>query len=252
MIVPLLAVLLPLAPAHADTTRTFFWANAWHAIGAGASSGNQRMDAMTALIRHQRPSAGALAELVPSQWQRFNADMHGRYRIVVGSRSGLTNAVFYDPSAYRLVATRHFRSYFFFGQRVQEPVAILEDRQSAARVAVIAVHNPADLAGRSNARWRARAIRAELAEIARLTRQGLPVLMAGDFNNGPRVRRHLVAHGALVSAVPGSPTRARGVGIDQLFAAGGITLSGYHPIKGRAASRITNHRVVYTADYQVP
>lgn len=247
----LLAALLPLAPVHADETRTFFWANAWHALGAGAASGDARMDRMTALIRRERPSSGALAELMPSQWKRFNADMHGRYRLVVGSRTGLTNGVFYDPTVYRLVARQHFRSYYFFGQRVSEPVAVLEDRQSATRVAVIAVHNPADLAGRSNARWRAKAIRAELAEVARLQRQGLPALLAGDFNNGPDVRRHLVTRGALVSAVPGPPTRHRRVGIDQLFAAG-VTLSDYRPITGHRVSGITNHRVVYTTRYVVP
>lgn len=247
----LLAALLPLAPARADDTRTFFWANAWHALGAGAASGDARMDRMTALIRRRHPSAGALAELMPSQWRRFNADMHGRYRLLVGSRQGLTNGVFYDPTVYRLVASKHFRSYYFFGQRVREPVAVLEDRQSAARVAVIAVHNPADLAGRSNARWRAKAIRAEVAEVTRMRRQGLSVLLAGDFNGGASVRRHLVTGGALVSAVPGPLGRTREVGIDQLFAAG-VTLSGYRPITGPGVSAITNHRVVYTADYQVP
>ena len=246
-----LAALLPLAPARADDTRTFFWANAWQAYGDGAPTAMARMDRLTALIRQLHPAAGALAELEPSQWQRFRADMRGRYGIIPGPGQGLTNAVFYDTTAYRLLAVSHFGSYFFFGRHVRQPVAVLQDQQSGARVAVIAVHNPANLYGRSNARWRAKAIKAELAEVARLRRQGLPVILAGDFNNVVPVRRRLVTLGDLTSAVPVPLSSARGVGIDQMFASG-MTISRYHPITGPRIARITNHRVVYTAEYQVP
>lgn len=241
----LLAVLLPLAPARADDTRTFFWANAWGAYpwGAGRISGNVRMDHLVRLLEHERPAAGSLAELMPSQWQRFNRDMAGRYRLVLGSSHGLTNAVLYDASVYRLVGVQHYRSWYIFGQPVSSPIAILEDQQSGARVAVLAVHNPANLWGRSNRRWRLRCIEAELTQVARLEASGLPVLLGGDFNNVGPVRRHMVRKGLV------SPSDR--VGIDQLFASSGIALSGYHAITGRRIIRITNHGVVYTAHYQV-
>lgn len=268
----LLVVLLPLAPASgrsvtagaadvagaadagiqrvADDTRTFFWANAQQAYGSGAANAVPRMGALTALIRRLHVSAGSLAELEQSQVRRFRLDMRGRYGIVPGSRQGLTNAVFYDTSAYRLAWVSHFGSYFFFGQHVSQPVAALQDLQSGATVAVIAVHNPADLYGRSNLRWRKRAIAAELAEVARLQRAGLPVILAGDFNNKGPVRRRIVARGGLMSAVPCPLSSDSAVGIDQMFASG-LRLSGYHPMWGRHISMITNHEVVYTARYQL-
>lgn len=240
-----LATGLATPAAHASEPGSFFWANAWAAYpwGAGGRSGDARMDKMARLIRREAPGAGVLAELMPSQRQRFEHDLHGRYRLVVGTRTDLTNAVFYDPTAYRLVGTRHFRSYYFGGERVREPVAILEDLQSAARVAVVAVHNPADLFGRSNARWRSRALRAELAEVGRLRAAGLPVLMAGDFNNAETVRRRLLTRGLTPAAT------GRAVGIDQLFAAGPVQLSDYRAIRGPLVAAITNHRAVYTARF---
>lgn len=248
LLVPLAASVIGTAPAQAAVPRTFFWANAWAAYpwGAGGATGQQRMDAMVGLIKRERPAAGVLAELMPSQWHRFERDAHGRYRLVVGSHRGLTNGVFYDSSLYRQVSVRHFRSYYFGGQRVSEPVVVLEDRATAARVAVLAVHNPADLFGRSNARWRDRALRAEAAEVRRLRASGLPVLMAGDFNTGEAARRYLQAHGIHAASA------GHGAGIDQLFADPSVTFDGYRPIRGGQVARTTNHRVVYTARYLVP
>ena len=249
-----LALLLPTIPQPADaasaettgtTTGTFFWANAWaahHTAPHGPSSGPARMRRLVRLIDRGHVGLGALAEVERSQVTAFRRSAPS-HRMLTGGR-GDTTGVFWDAEEYDLVEAYRFRSFTYGGRGLRVPVAVLRDRRTDRRLAVIAVHNPRD-------RWRDRALGRELQEVRRLRRRydgRVSVLVAGDFNDRAAVACR--ARRAGLYSVGNRSCRHHSP-IDQLLVDRDVRTSGYRSIRGGRAGRVTDHPAVYRTDFTI-
>ncbi len=236
-------------PRPASASGVFFWANAWaahHTARTGYWSGSERMRRMVRIIEGQHVTLGALAELERSQIRAFRT--HGSaYRLFLGGR-GMTDGVFWDPSAFDLERKYTFAGYYAGGRRVRVPVAILRDRRTSDRLAVMAVHNPLD--GYS---WRERALARELQEVRKLRRTyggDVSVFVAGDFNAGAAVACQVRSRSRLYSA---GYRNCRGrIPIDQLLVDRSVRIHAVHPTYGGRMRSVTDHPAVYRAKFSIP
>lgn len=241
------------AAAHpaAATRHRVMWLNAWadhHTRPGGDEAWGldspARMRIVVRRLQRQRADLGVLAEVERPQWRAFRA-YAGRALGLVTNGNRTDDVVFWRRSAFRLVGVRRFTTYYRGGRRIHTPVVTLADRGDGRRVAVIPVHQPADLPGRPRqARWRARDLTILRRVVARLR---VPVVVAGDFNarRGPLCRMTRPGPGLVSPLASHSRCRRALPPIDQAFVTSGLRPEGYAVTSGAAVRRATDHGHLY-------
>ena len=171
------------------------------------------------LLQRQHPDVVGLQEL-----QRPQADLLQRLAgdtwAMTGNRD---NVVIYRRDIFDLVSSTTVAIPYFGGHTRQMPLLRLRHRPSGNVIALLNVHNPADVHGPA-ARWRDQAIARERQAVARERAAGHPVLLIGDLNARASAFCAATADDLMSSASGGShhtscrpPAR---MGIDWILGAG--------------------------------
>jgi endonuclease/exonuclease/phosphatase family metal-dependent hydrolase len=130
------------------------------------------------------------------------------------------------------------------------PYVKLRHRVTGREVWFMNVHNPADKYGAA-AQWRRRAVGIESALASRLSENGTPVVLTGDFNDRETAFCQVTRLSPLVSTSGGSygggkctpPSR---MPVDWVFTSRTLTPSNYTIVEGPAVADVTDHFVVYS------
>lgn len=148
---------------------------------------NQRAKAILALASKLGAEVLALQELATISrtfllhrryWRLVSAPFNNVFRT-----TSLGNSIAYRRRQWTLLDTDNIRVPMANRHRgLNMPVALLEDKDSEARVVVIAVHNPSNRPARLGPVTRRLAKGMEVAYAQRCIDAGLPVIVTGDFN----------------------------------------------------------------------
>jgi len=187
---------------------------------------------VVAFQEFESPAAGVVT--ADGDWGLFRATPNDRFR--GGSTGG--NAVAWRTDTWELLDSSEFTVPYRYPLHM--PVVHLKNRDIGGEVYVVGVHNPASTAkqgDQSGARAAARA--EEKRQVLALEQSsGLPVIIAGDFNERGPAKCDLNASGIL------SPGGCGGYnGVDQIFGAGDVTLSDVTP-DNRLLGGISDHPLV--------
>lgn len=159
--------------------------------------------AMRMFRRHDIDIIG-LQEFQPVQSSYLLEHGEGRWELYPGPDGRQPdNAIAWRAARFQLVSTRRFTIPYFGGSDRSMPAVLLEHRRSGRRLWVISVHNPADVHGKAQ-RWRNRAVRIERRFVASLRAEGVPVILAGDFNEREAPFCALTRGGLMTSPAGGS------------------------------------------------
>jgi hypothetical protein len=198
-------------------------------------SGADRVPDMVAQLRKHDVGIAGIQEFQESQQRAFRAANTG-YEMA-GDRD---NAVIWKADRYRKVDETSVTIPYFKGKPRKMPAVQLEDRTTGARVWVLSVHNPADTKSNpGNAGNRAESIRRERAFIQQLEATGIPVIVAGDFNDDKVARSAMEQGGLTHVADPSGSAR----NIDWVFGTSGVRFG--------ATTRDTSPREDQTSDHPI-
>jgi len=187
---------------------------------------------VVAFQEFESPAAGVVS--ADGDWGLFRATPNDRF--AGGSTGG--NAIAWRTDTWELLDSSEFTVPYRYPLHM--PVVHLKNRDTGGEVYVVGVHNPASTAkqgDQSGARAAARA--EEKRQVLALEQSsGLPVVIAGDFNERGPAKCDLNASGIL------SPGGCGGYnGVDLIFGAGDVTLSDLTP-DNRLLGGISDHPLV--------
>lgn len=246
---------VPLKPPDRSNAETTFRMASFnvlgsHLTGPGTSkptyaSGPARMAAGLALLESAGASVVAFNEFETPQASAVLGDGDwGLHRAtpnnLLGAGNSGGNAIGWRDDIWELVETSEFTVPWTV--TLHMPVVRLRNRETGGEVLVIAVHNPATTARAGNqagARTTARNI--EKAEVASLVdKTGLPVIIAGDFNERVEVMCDFSRSG-LTTFRPGCYNGYGGV--DFMFGDGPLQFVDLIP-NNSTLGRISDHPLV--------
>lgn len=199
------------------------------------------------LITHDRAGLVGTQEAQPDQIGDFDQALGGRYAIYPGAAQGYDatpQSLMFRASAWSRVWQDSISIPFMDGWRPQ-PVVRLENRSTGAQLYLINVH----FSPGSQQDDRQKAMDILVAEIKTLRKDGLPILLTGDFNEKRWVFCQITGRTALRAAKGGSNdgttcTPPSGMRVDWIFGVGG-GWSAYHLVDGAEVKRTTDHALQY-------
>jgi endonuclease/exonuclease/phosphatase family metal-dependent hydrolase len=191
---------------------------------------------MIATLKSRNVDVAGLQEFQSSQRKAFKRAAPGYDMYTQGSTS-----IVWKQDRFRLVSSRAVTMPYFGGKPAKRPIVQLEDRTTGKRMWVMNIHNPADVRQHQNqGKFRTEALRRELEIVEQLRKDGLPVFLVGDFNNGERARDVLTAGSELTASDPiGGDTQ-----IDWVFGAGHQGFTSHEVDRSTQSSRISDHPLV--------
>jgi murein DD-endopeptidase MepM/ murein hydrolase activator NlpD len=216
----------------------------------GWASGAHRVPAELRLLENHGVAVAGLQEMQPSQLHAFEALAGSRWQHYPVDEKDTENSLVWRNDVFVALQKTTLPIPYFGGRIRQMPMVELRQRATGATAWFINTHNPADI-GTSphNARWRAEAIRREIAAISQLRSSGEdPVFLTGDLNDRALAFCPLTGGGLMHSASGGSGdpcSPPRHMGIDWIFATAPVMFDGFgvdtSPLHGTS-----DHALVYT------
>lgn len=132
------------------------------------------------------------------------------------------------------------------------PIVRLRHRETGREIYVMNVHNsPRDAQGREPERDQAEAI--EIAAVNELAKDGIPILLTGDFNEHAEIFCRITAETSLVAANGGVNLGGAGgcrppavMRVDWIFGSAGLEFADFRVDTSPAVRRTTDHAVLTT------
>ncbi len=214
---------------------------------SGWASGDVRMRKAVELLDRYAVDVVGLQEFQRPQRQAMLDAAGDRYALY--SPPGDTeNSVAWRRDRWAFVSADTMPIPYFHGNIRDMPIVRLRDLATGGEAIFANVHNPADVHGPAG-RWRAEAIRRELAVMTSLSTQyDVPAFLTGDFNDRTNAFCGLTSGGVLTASAGGShagrcvpPKRA---GIDWIFGTSRSTWAGSSVVRTSQQSRISDHPLV--------
>ncbi len=188
-----------------------------------------RTERTVSLFRRSGTDVAGLQELERSARRTFTS-LAPEYGMFVAD----TRAVVWRKDDFAFVDGHTIRTRTYHGRLARTPVVTLRQRATGGHLAVMSVHNPADVRGPADA-FRDEATRQELAEVLRHrhTADPVPVIVLGDMNARARffcaftetADMHAAAGGSHVDGVCDPPSFAKG--IDWIMGSTDVAFSGF-------------------------
>lgn len=198
------------------------------------------------LITHTGAALVGTQEAQPDQIGDFDEALGGRYAIYPGTAQGYDatpQSLMFRDSAWTRVWQDSISIPFMSGWRPQ-PVVRLKNTASGAQLYLINVH----FSPGSQQDDRQKAMDILVAEIKTLRKDGLPILLTGDFNEKSWVFCQITGRTDLRAAKGGSNDGTceppSGMRVDWIFGVGG-SWSSYHLVDGAEVRRTTDHALQY-------
>lgn len=141
-------------------------------------SGVDRMPATIRFLTDRQVSVAGLQEFQPKQIAAFNRLVGESFAM----HADKDNAVVWRRDMYDLADKGTVDIPYFGGNKRDMPWVLLDPKGPGKPFYVLSLHNPANVRGPA-AKWRAEAVRNELAWGQAAARTGLPVYIVGDFND---------------------------------------------------------------------
>lgn len=199
------------APASMEPARPGFpiTIGAWNVLGASHTegrgcnrcplpdSGPRMARTVRAIGRHHLDVLG-LQEFQPSQQAMFRQQMPG-WAIYANA----DNAVAWNTRTFAFVDATTFTIPYFGGRPRHMPQVRLKHLSTGREIAVLSVHNPADVRGPAR-RWREEAVRTEASIANTLTAADVPVFLTGDMNDRAEFFCQITAASTLIASAGGS------------------------------------------------
>ncbi len=136
---------------------------------------------------------------------------------------------------------------YFHGNIRDMPIVRLRNLATKSDAIFVNVHNPADVHGNAG-RFRAEAMRRELAIMRSLARYDVPAFLTGDFNARADAFCALTAGGTLTASAGGSHAGRcqppRHLGIDWIFATRQSAWTGHSADPAPKRAAISDHPLV--------
>jgi len=158
------------------------------------------------------------------------------------------NTIAWDSGRFKALQTETIGIPYFGGKILQMPYVLLQDTGSGQKIWFANFHNPADVRGNAQ-RWRnsATAIEADLAN--RLSSDGTPVIMTGDFNERAEFFCRLSARAPTMKSASGATGGSscfvpRGAQVDWVLGSESVGFEQYQMLDGGQIDRITDHPVI--------
>lgn len=203
----------PITPTPMEPARPTFTivVGSWNTLGASHTEGRgcnrchlpdsaaRMTPTVQAINRHGLDVIG-LQEFQPGQQAMFKARMPG-WAVYANA----DNAVAWNTSTFEFVDATAFTIPYFGGNPRQMPSVRLRHRATGREIAVLSVHNPADVRGPAQ-RWRDRAVATEASVANGLTAADVPVFLTGDMNDRATFFCHITAASTLIASAGGSRT----------------------------------------------
>jgi hypothetical protein len=159
-----------------------------------------------------------------------------------------TNSIAWRTERFRAVRTETVGIPYFGGGHVQMPYVLLEDVATGQKIWFANFHNPADVHGPAK-KWRntATAIEADLAK--RLSADGTPVIMTGDFNDRAEFFCSFTSQAPFMKSASGAtggpPCNVpRGASVDWVLGSSVVDFAHYQAVDGGVVDDITDHPVI--------
>lgn len=223
----------------ANIGRGSFTAASFNVLGSNHTGGNgaARMPGALRMLAKHGVDVVGLQELQGSQWRAFKRLAGGSFGIWAPSRRHTDNAVAWRLSEFRFVRGSSVTIPYFEGKRQEQPVVLLEHRESRRQYWVGSFHNPAETAQHHNqGRWRAAATRVQVALARRVAATGVPLLITGDMNERDSYRAKLMG-------ATGMHTLGGGW-IDWVFGSSGVRFIGHRQDETPRRTRVSDHPIV--------
>ncbi|GAA1101579.1 hypothetical protein GCM10009668_19850 [Nocardioides dubius] len=216
---------------------------------ARLAPGPTRMaDAIRILDSHQVGVVG-LQELQTPQMQVLAR--HANWSVYPGGgvdQRLTANSIAWRNAEYEAISTETTPIPYFAGEIRQMPVVLLEHKASGQRFYVANFHNPANAHGDAS-RWRAEALRRQIALANTLAENELPIFFTGDMNDREGYFCGLTTSTAMKAANGGSTGTGcqpppKPMPVDWIFGSDEVTFTGYVADRSPAVARTTDHPVV--------
>ncbi len=228
---------------------------AGHGTGRKARpSGVARAGGAARLISGNGVGIVGLQELQWDQAGALSSRLPG-YGIYPGRSLGAReaeNSIMWREDMFDLVEAHTVTIPYFHGNPREMPYVRLRAAANGKELWVLNVHNPADTPQwGNNARWRAAAVRREVALVRSLRRTdpGTPVVMTGDMNDRAEFFCPMVGSGLLAaanggSAGDGSCSPPPATQIDWVLGTPGLSWAGYVVDRSPLVRWSTDHPMV--------
>lgn len=245
----------------ASTRPTAFTVSSFNLLGHGHTvpggnrpgwaSGQTRMRWQVSLLRAHDVSVAGFQEFQGPQFNTFQALAGGEYGVFPGLSMGqapVQNSIVWRSADWELVEAGTTPIPYFRGNRIPMPHVLLRHRVTGQQVWFMNYHNPADAHGPAE-RARNVATSIEIGLANRLSSDGTPVVMTGDFNERTDFFCPVATRANMVSAnggyADGAACRPPGrMDVDWIVGTADLTFSGFVADRGPAVSRTTDHPMV--------
>ena len=213
---------------------------------AGWATGAARMRGAIDLLDRSGAEVAGLQELQRSQRQALVQLAGDRYAVY--SPPGDTeNSITWRRDRWAFVSADTVPIPYFHGNIRDMPIVRLRNLATKSDAIFVNVHNPADVHGNAG-RFRAEAMRRELAIMRSLARYDVPAFLTGDFNARADAFCALTAGGTLTASAGGSHAGRcqppRRLGIDWIFATRHSSFTGHAAVPAPKRGAISDHPLV--------
>ncbi|MCW2920279.1 MAG: Endonuclease/exonuclease/phosphatase [Thermoleophilia bacterium] len=205
----------------------------------GLRSGPERVPGMIRQLTGHGVEIAGLQEFQGDQQAAFKAAKTGFDMVAEKD-----NAVIWKADKYRKVGQTTLTIPYFEGNARKMPAVQLEDIATGKRVWVLSVHNPADTKDHPhNVKNRREAERRERAFIQQLEATGVPVIVAGDFNDNKEATSAMTQGGLTSVADPAGNAG----NIDWMFGSRGVKFGATTQDRAPKQDNTSDHPIVVTS-----
>jgi murein DD-endopeptidase MepM/ murein hydrolase activator NlpD len=210
------------------------------------ASADTRMSATSQLLARYAIDVVGFQEFQGPQAAEFlrqNPD----YRIMHSAKT-TQNSVAWRDSRLVLLQSRTLSIPYFGGRPAPQPAVLLQDRVTGRLGWFISVHNPASVRGPAE-KYRAEAVRKEIALVRQLHEGGVPVFLVGDFNAKADAFCTITGTGFIQASAGGKPppgcrTPRFARGIDWIFATDDVAFLDHLVDDGPLVRAASDHPLV--------
>lgn len=216
---------------------------------ASFTDGVTRMRWAIQILADQDVTVAGLQELQAPQYNTLRAAAPV-WEVYPGPGLGpgpMANSLIWRSDVWDRVQTATVAIPYFGGRLVPMPYVLLQHQATGQQVWFANFHNPADAHGPAQ-KWRNAAVGIEAALVNRLTADGTPLVMTGDFNDRAeffcpitRSTSLRAANGGSTGSACAPPAR---MNVDWILGSTDITFSSFAALETELVNRTTDHPVI--------
>ncbi|MBM7509413.1 hypothetical protein JOE61_003227 [Nocardioides salarius] len=213
------------------------------------TDGVTRMRWAVQILAGQGVTVAGLQELQAPQYNTLRS-VAPVWQVYPGPGTGpgpLANSVVWRSDVWTRVEAYTVPIPYFNGRRVPMPYVKLQHNQTGQQVWFANFHNPADAKGPAQ-KWRNAAVAIEAQLANRLTADGTPLVMTGDFNDRAeffcpitRSTSLRAANGGSTGSACAPPAR---MNVDWILGSPDIAFSQFAALETELVNRTTDHPVI--------